>query len=156
MKPHHKKLMRDQLSTTLNLFNDLKSINPPQKGWIRAIRDALGINARQFAERLGVNKSRITRIEHDELNGGLTIKTMRRLADALDCVFVYGFVPRTTLDDTIKKQAVRVMRKRMSRVVHTMILEDQGLSDSEKQKAFESAVDELIRTMPKSLWDIEK
>jgi len=156
MKPHHKKLIRDQLSSTLNLFNDLKSINIPQKGWIRAIRDSLGINARQLADRLGVSKSRITRIEQDELNGSLTIKTMRRLADTLDCVFVYGFVPRTTLDETIKKQVVHVVKKRMSRVSHTMVLEDQELSDSEKQKVFDSAVDDLLRTMPKSIWEVEK
>ena len=155
MKAFQKKLIIEQLSSTLNRFKILKTIIPPQKGWIRAIRDALGVNGRQFAQRLEVNRSRITRIEHDEVTGNVTLRTMHRAAEALDCVFVYGLVPKTSLQDTIKKQAYLVAKKRMMRVSHTMLLEDQGLSEKEKKKAFDTTVEELIQTMPKSLWDIK-
>jgi len=130
MKAFQKKLIIEQLSSTLNRFKILKTIIPPQKGWIRAIRDALGINGRQFAQRLEVNKSRITRMEHDEVTGNV-------------------------LQDTIKKQAYLVAKKRIMRVSHTMLLEDQGLSEKEKKNAFDTTVEELIQTMPKSLWDIK-
>ncbi len=152
----NKKLIREQLDRALKRFSALKAISPPRKGWVRAIRDALGISTRQLGDRLGVNKSRITRIEQDEVGGSVTLKTMRRVANALDCVFVYGFVPRKTLEDTLRNQAMQVAKKRMSRVAHTMSLEDQGLSEGEQKKAFETAVDELIRTMPKSLWEVNK
>jgi len=155
MKASRQKLIIEQLSATLKRFEILKTIIPPPKGWIRAVRDALGINGRQFAQRLDVNKSRITRLEHDEVAGNVTLKTMQRAAEALDCVFVYGLVPQTSLQDTLKKQAKLVAKKRMSRVSHTMLLEDQGLSEKEKKKAFDTAVDELIQTMPKSLWDVK-
>jgi predicted DNA-binding mobile mystery protein A len=79
---------------------------------------------------------------------------MHRAAEALDCVFVYRLVPKTSLQDTIKKQANLVAKKRMIRVSHTMLLEDQGLSEKEKKKAFDNTVEELIQTMPKSLWDV--
>lgn len=153
---NHKKLILEQLDTTLKRFSALKAFNLPQKGWVRAIRDALGISTRQLGDRLGVNKSRITRIEQDEVGGSVTLKTMRRVADALDCVLVYGFVPRKTLEDILRSQAMQVAKKRMSRVAHTMSLEDQGLSAGEQKKAFETAVDELIRTRPKSLWEVDK
>ncbi len=152
----NKKLIREQLDRALKRFSALKAISPPRKGWVRAIRDALGISTRQLGDRLGVNKSRITRIEQDEVGGSVTLKTMRRVANALDCVFVYGFVPRKTLEDTLRNQAMQVAKKRMSRVAHTMSLEDQGLSEGEQKKAFETAVDELIRTVPKSLWEVNK
>ena len=152
----NKKLILEQLNTTLKRFSAIKSVNPPRKGWIRAIRDALGISTRQLGDRLGVSKSRITRIEQDEVGGSVTLKTMRRMADAFDCVFVYGFVPRKTLEDTLKNQAIHVAKKRMSRVAHTMVLEDQGLSEDEQKKAFGTVVDELIETMPKSLWEVDK
>ncbi|MDO9567651.1 MAG: mobile mystery protein A [Candidatus Desulfaltia sp.] len=155
MKTFQKKLVVEQLSSTLNCFKILKTIIPPPKGWIRAIRDALGINGRQFAQRLEVNKSRITRIEHDEVTGNVTLRTMLRAAEALDCVFVYGLVPKTSLQDTIKKQANLVAKKQMMRVSHTMLLEDQGLSEKEKKKAFDNTVEELVQTMPKSLWDVK-
>lgn len=152
----NKKLILEQLNITLKRFSAIKSVNPPRKGWIRAIRDALGISTRQLGDRLGVSKSRITRIEQDEVSGSVTLKTMRRMADVFDCVFVYGFVPRKTLEDTLKNQAIHVAKKRMARVVHTMVLEDQGLSEDEQKKAFGTVVDELIETMPKSLWEVDK
>jgi len=156
MMQNHKKLIREQLDTTLKRFSALKAVTPPRKGWIRAIRDALGISTRQLGDRLGVSKSRITRIEQDEVRGNLTLKTMRRTADALDCVFVYGFASRKTLEDTLRKQAVQVAGKRVSRVAHTMALEDQALSENEQKKAFEAVVEELITTIPKSLWEVDK
>ena len=105
---------------------------------------------------IGVSKSRITRIEQDEVGGSVTLKTMARVADSLNCVFVYGLVPRKTLEDTLRKQATHVAKKRTIRVAHTMALEDQALSDKEKKKAFDAVVDELVKTMPKSLWEIDK
>ena len=107
MGKDNRKLILDQLDATLQRFSSLKTINPPRKGWVRAIRDALGISTRQLGAILGVNKSRISRIEMDEVGGSVTLKTMRRIGDALDCVFVYGFVPRKTLKDTLRNRAVR-------------------------------------------------
>ncbi len=156
MNPKQKKLILEQIDITLKRFSEFKAVPLPKKGWIRAIRDALNISTRQLGDRLGVNKSRITRIEQDELSGSVTLKTMRRIAEALDCVFVYGFVPRKTLEQTVRNQAIHVAKKRMSRVSHTMALEDQALSTEENKRAFESLVDELVRTMPKSLWEVDK
>lgn len=156
MNSDRKKLIREQLDVSLKRFSELKSVTQPKKGWIRAIRDSLGISTRQLGDRLGVNKSRITRIEQDEVGGSVTLKTMRRMADALDCVFVYGFVPRKSLEATLRDQAIHVAKKRMSRVAHTMALEDQGLSVDEQKKAFENVVDELIKAMPKTLWEADK
>lgn len=153
MKPIHRALMREQLDLTLDKVKPLKTVAAPPKGWIRAIRDALGINTRQLAERLGVNRSRIGRIERDEVGGSLTIKTLQRVAEAMDCTFVYGFVPRTSLQDTVERRARQVAASRMLRVAHTMVLEDQGLSDREQRKAIEAAANELITAMPKELWD---
>ncbi len=155
MNSDHKKLIRQQLEDTLQRFSKLKAVHPPRKGWLRAVRDAFGMSARQLGDKVGVNKSRITRIEQDEVSGSVTLKTMRRMADALDCVFVYGFVPRKSLEDTIRKQAMVIVRKRMARVAHTMALEDQGLSEEEQKKAFEMAVEELVRTQPKTFWEVE-
>jgi len=155
MSKKQKKIIREQLDDTLNLFSSMASINRPMRGWIRAIRDALGMNMRQFANRLGVSKSRIPRIEQDEITGSLTLKTMNRVADELDCVFVYGFVPRTSLTDTVRKQAEIVTQRRMNRLMHTMSLEAQGLSSKNAKKAFNNMVEEIIDS-PSMLWEKEK
>jgi len=151
-KNKQKKIFREQLDDTLNRFSSIASANRPIKGWIRAIRDALGMNMRQLAQRLGVSNSRIPRIEQDEITGSLTLKTMHRVADKLDCVFVYGFVPRTSLENTVRKQASIVAQRRMNRLMHTMDLEAQGLSSQNAEKAFNNMVDEIV-DMPSMLWE---
>ena len=147
------KLIRDQLDTTLKHFKSVVPITLPPKGWVRAVRDALGMNGRQFAKRLGVNPSRVTEMEQGEISGSLTLKSMRKAADALGCVFVYGVVPRESLQSIVEEQVAKVARKRFSRTSHTMALEDQALSGKEKKKALKELEEELIRNMPKYLWD---
>ncbi len=155
MKVSSKKLIREQLNETLGRFSPLAATNRPAKGWIRAIRDALGMNMRQFAARLGVSKSRVHRIEQDEISKSLTLKTMDRVAQELDCVFVYGFVPRTSLNDTVKKQAASIAQKRMDRLMHTMNLEAQGLSSDRAKIAFENMVEEIMGS-PSQVWEKDK
>ncbi len=152
MKARHKLLAREQLDKTLTQFRPLKEIVPPRKGWVRAIRDALGMTGEQLAKRLGVNKQRVSRIEQDEKLGNITIKTLINVARALDCHFVYGFVPNLTLEKTVENQAGTIARKRLSRSDQMMRLEQQELSESEKEKVLEKMITEMIYEMPKSLW----
>jgi predicted DNA-binding mobile mystery protein A len=148
-----KNLIREQLYASLQRFSHLRNAPPPPKGWIRAIRDALGMTAKQLANRLGVAQQAVARIEKGELEGSVTIKTMRRIAECLDCVFVYGFVPRTSLAETVSRQAKNVAAQRLAQVSQTMSLEDQALSRKENEQVLSNLVDELIRTLPSNLWD---
>jgi predicted DNA-binding mobile mystery protein A len=148
-----KKLIREQLDTSLQRFGPLLNVTTPSKGWIRAIRDALGMTAKQLASRIGVAQQAVARIEKEELAGSVTIKTMRRIADHLNCVFVYGFVPRTSLEETVSRQARKVASKRLAQASQTMSLENQALSKKENEKVLSELVDELIRTLPSNLWN---
>ena len=148
-----KKLIREQLEASLQKFKPLRAVNIPKKGWIRAIRDGLGMTARQLANRLGIAQQAVARIEKDELTGSVTIKTMKRVSECLDCVFVYGFVPYSNLEDTIRKQAQVIATKRLTQASQTMLLENQMLSNEENKKVFEQMVDELVNTLPSYFWD---
>ena len=152
MLKDRKRLVREQLDKTLSQFAGLKSISIPPKGWIRALREALGMSGAQFAERLGVKPPRITKLEKDELSGSLTIRSMRQAADALDAVFVYALVPRESLESAVRRQAERVAGLRLKGVSHSMGLEGQQLSHEEMKKALHETVEELMRTMPNDLW----
>ena len=148
-----RKLIREQLDASLQRLGPLLDVTTPPKGWIRAIRDALGMTARQLANRLGVAQQAVARIEKEEPAGSVTIKTMRRIAECLDCVFVYGFVPRTSLEETISRQAKKVAAQRLAQASQTMSLENQALSRRENEQALSDLVDELIRTLPSNLWN---
>lgn len=153
MQAKHKKLARKQLDTTLKPFEGLKTLVPPSKGWIRAIRDALGMTGEQLAERLNVNKQRVSRMQQDEKLGKVKLETLRNVAEALNCVFVYGFIPRESLEQTVRNQAILVAKRRMAQSNQTMRLEQQELSEAEKAEALEDLVEEIMNEMPKSLWD---
>lgn len=153
MRGKQKKLAVEQLDETMNSFRHLKTMSAPRKGWIRAIRDTLGMTGGQLAKRLGVNQQRIARLEQDEVLGKVTLNTMQNAAEAMGCVFVYGVIAKDSLEQIVRQQAELVAQKRMERSNQMMRLEKQELSKSEKSKAIKSLIDEIIETMPKSLWD---
>ena len=155
MTGKQKKLAREQLDKTLKSFESLKAMSAPRKGWIRAIRDTLGMTGVQLAKRLKVNQQRVARIEQDEVLGKVTLNTMQNTAEAMGCVFVYGVVPRDSLEQIVKNHAEKVAKKHMTRSNQMMRLEKQELSDSEKTKSMQAIIDEIVETMPKTLWDEE-
>uniref|UniRef100_UPI0028A95AA5 helix-turn-helix domain-containing protein n=1 Tax=Aquidulcibacter sp. TaxID=2052990 RepID=UPI0028A95AA5 len=70
----------------------------PRAGWIKAIREALGLTAQQLASRMGVVQSRVSTIEKAEITGATTVKTLRATAEAMGCTFVYAIVPTKPLE----------------------------------------------------------
>jgi predicted DNA-binding mobile mystery protein A len=152
MRKSRKSLVLQQLDETLARFAGLKSVRPP-KGWIRAVREALGMSGRQFASRLGVTPPRVTVLEREELTGGISLKTLRQAAEALDCEVVYALVPRGSLRQTVRRQAEKVASAQLARVGHSMVLEAQELTAEEQRRALRDKVDELTDEFPKTLWD---
>ena len=114
---------------------------PPATGWIRAIRDALGMSREQLGRRVSLRPQTIDDWEKAEASGAIQLKTLRRAAEALDCTLVYALVPRTSLQDAVNARARRIALRELGRVAHTMTLEDQATdgSDSDEQ------IDDYIR-----------
>ena len=104
--------------------------NRPTRGWIRAIRDALGMTTRQLAARTGQSQPALTQLERREVDGGASLDSLRRVAEALDCDLVYALVPRTSLERTVQDRAHILARRDLGSVDRSMRLEDQGLSPS--------------------------
>ena len=125
----------------------------PAKGWIRAIRNALGMTARQLADRLGVAQQAVSRIEKQELEGAVTIKTMRRIGEALDCVFVYGFIPKTSLEEIVTRQARQVARKRLEQASKDINGGNQQLTEEERENVISNLTDALMQTLPPTFWN---
>lgn len=155
MKPKYKQIARRQLDFNLSKFGEIKNVPPPAKGWIRAVREALGMSGKQLAGRLQVSQPRVFKLEQGEPSGALTLKTMQQVAEALDCVFVYALVPRSSLEEAVRTQARAVAAERLQRVSHSMLLEAQGLAPVEQQASLEAAVEELVRETPRDIWDLQ-
>ena len=147
------KQARKQLDALFKGITPLAEIPFPPKGWLRSVRDSLGMTARQLGKRLGIAQQAVSRIEKEEPAGAVTIKTMRRLAQALDCDFVYGFVPRTSLEETIARQARKVALLRFGQAAQCTNTENEPLTDEEKEKVISDLAEALIRTLPPTFWD---
>ncbi len=153
MKAKHKTMARKQLDETLTRLGPLKKVIPPPKGWIRAIRETLGMTGGQLAQRLQTNKQRVSRIEQDEVLGKLTLTTLRSVADSLDCILVYGLVPKHSLEQTLHDRASLLAQNRLTRSHHVMRLEKEAVSHEEQSKILENRVKDLVEEMPKALWE---
>ena len=80
----------------------------PPKGWLRAVRDALGMTTAQFGRRLGVSQPRIIELEKSEVSGSVTLNTLQRAAEALGCRLVYTLIPEKPLAETVRERAGEV------------------------------------------------
>lgn len=146
------KLLREQLDNKLIKLREFAVQGFTSIGWIKAIREALGMTSGDLASRVGVNQSRIIHMEKAESDGNIKISTLKKIADALDMDFVYGFVPQTSLNEMVNQQAKKIALQKMGRLDQTMRLEMQELSMEEKEKALQDMVDRILVDEPKDFW----
>lgn len=130
-----------------------KGFARPPKGWVRAIRDALGLTSRQMGVRMGKTHSTITAVEKGEVAGTVSLNTLRAAAEALDCTLVYALVPNQPLETTVRRQARKVAESRLRRIHHTMSLEAQTLRQADLDAELERLTEETLRTGGSRLWD---
>ena len=126
-------------------LGSIRGLGQPPHGWVRAIREALGMSTKQLAERLGVTPTRVRAIEKGEAKGSLTLDTLSRVAAAMDCTLVYALVPNVALDDLVRRRARSKAAAILRRLDHTMRLEDQELEEGDKGVALDRLADELLR-----------
>ncbi len=73
------------------------------------------MSSTELASRLAVGQPTISGLERSEIRGTIKLETLRRAADALDCEVFYYLVPRTTLEDTVQRQARQKAQEQLSR-----------------------------------------
>jgi predicted DNA-binding mobile mystery protein A len=144
-------LARRSLDRKLAPFRAGDLARPP-KGWVRAVRDALGMTTRDLAARLGVSQPSIVALEKSEAQDSVTLGTLRNAAEAMGCRLVYALVPDQSLEDTLRNRAGVVVDQNMKRVSHSMRLEDQGLGDDDLAAERDRLIDEMLRGNLSRLW----
>jgi len=118
----------------------------PPRGWVRAIREALGMTTAELGQRMGLTQSRVSQIERSEELGSIRLDSLERAAQALNCQVRYVFVPNEPLEEMVQRQARLRAQAEVDAVTHTMALEDQapepGVLDSLVKEMAERFVDE--------------
>jgi predicted DNA-binding mobile mystery protein A len=121
---------RELLDAHFEEWQPLRRLARPPRGWIRAVREALGMSAAVLAERLGITPGAVIRLEQSEAGDRIRLETLRRAADALGCDLVYLLVPRRPLTAVVHERAREVARWQVAAVDQTMRLEDQATDDT--------------------------
>jgi predicted DNA-binding mobile mystery protein A len=142
-----------RIEKSTSVLRRIKPMLSPRGGWIRSIREALGMTSVQLASRLNTHPSRITRIEEDELKQALTLQTLHKVAEALGCDLIYALVPKTSIETTLRTRARAIAEFKIQRIQHTMALENQSLSPDQLQALLSQEVDMLLHGSLKYLWE---
>jgi len=107
----------------------------------------------QLAQRIGVSQPRALQIERAELRGTLTIGSLQRAAQAMNCRFVYALVPMEPLNTMVEKQANTLAAKRLAYTNHTMSLEDQSLHSDDADEQRHDLAKKLAEKSGSELWE---
>jgi predicted DNA-binding mobile mystery protein A len=152
MDSRMRQLRLEQVQASVEAYSDLTNRRPPPRGWLKAIRESLGLTERQQAERLGITGSTLHKSELAEAEERITLGQLRKLADGLDCQLVYALVPRTPLTQVVEDRARSIALQEVGEVAHTMSLEDQRPATDRLRKQVEQRTAELLRGRWSDLW----
>ena len=140
-----------QLDKTLGPWRSLPR-SRPGGGWLRAVRQALGMTTRQLAKSVGVTQAAVVDAERTEAKGDITLATLKRYAAALDCELLYALVPKRPLQEVVEERADRIAHDQVSRVSHSMALEDQSTSNEHFERQIAELRRKLLEGKRSRLW----
>ncbi len=147
-----KRLMREQIQEKVDDFLVLLEKPIPRKGWLRTMREALGMSCSALSKRLGCSKTNVVSLERREKQGTISLSTLEQAAKALNCHLVYCVVPLKKLDQMVEEQARMIAKKQLQIINYSMKLEEQGLTPAQMQRQEDDLVKELLLGNPKKLW----
>ena len=155
MKSEERHHARSYLDEILADWRSLPIKQSPRLGWLRAIREALGMTTTQFSTRLGVSQSRVVAMERAEQIGSLTMKNLARAAEALDCELVYALVPRHSLQAMVDKRINQKATAMVGAIAHSMMLEDQEVTDATTAAQLEQLIQRMTMNARSDIWEGE-
>lgn len=155
MRPEDRISARRQLDKRLKSLQNTELLTRPPRGWLKAIREALGMTTAQLGQRLDVAQSRAVAIEQAETKGTLTLSSLEKAAQALDCRLVYALVPRQPLENLVEERARLLAKKRLKSTSHSMALEAQDVDAVDETQQLKTLTRQLIEKAGSKLWEDE-
>lgn len=145
-------LQLHQMDSALAKLRESPVAIRPSVGWVKAIRESLGMSASAFARKLGITPSSITKLEKAEADEKITLASLRKLANALDCELQYTLVPRRSLEEILWERAITVAKEHLRPISHSMSLENQSVSQSANDKQLDLLAKEILDGPRRNLW----
>ena len=157
MNSKYKQIAREQYSKLINQAAGITDITQPKGGWIKSVRSALAMSGAALSKRLGGHRTTVSYLERSELEGGVTLKKMQEVAEAMHCRFVYAIVPadeqNNSIETIIERQAEAIARGIVEESSVHMMLEAQQLSKDDNEKEIERLKKQIIEELPRNFWE---
>jgi predicted DNA-binding mobile mystery protein A len=136
-----------------DILHDVQVPIRPRGGWLSTMRQALGMTKTQLADRLGIARTGVNRLETNELKGAITIVSLTKAAEALGCELQYVLVPRKPLRDMVTEQALKRARDKLGRINQSQALEASAMKSLSLSRAVTDLAKEIEVKRPADLWN---
>ncbi|MBU6155276.1 MAG: mobile mystery protein A [Bdellovibrionales bacterium] len=146
-------LQRRQLDEKLKAWIPVSRTPRPRLGWLKAVREALGLSTRQLATFLGTDNAGVLRLEKRECQGKASLESLDRAAKAMGCKIVYAVVPDESLEGIVDQKAKEAARSILRSVSHSMRLEKQEVSPEALENQIQELASELKARLDPALWE---
>lgn len=153
MKRSYQKVLKSHLEQRLRGISPEIVGETPRTGWVRSMRLALGMSGAQLARRLGISAPSVSDLERREVAGTISLASLRKAAEAMQCDVVYVFVPKKPIDALLLDRAREVATAKVSRVSHSMDLEQQTNSEAYRSTMIDQEVSRLLSERSRELWN---
>ena len=107
----------------------------------------------QLGKLLRVSKAQTSQMEPMEVDDRITLRQLRKVAEALNCDLKYALVPRHSIPDMIRDRAHIKAKQLVQSVNQQMLLESQQLDEKSLEKQIDMETDRLLQAMPRDLWE---
>ena len=147
------RLKRLQLADALRPYPTPEAAAVPRGGWLRAIREALGMTQSQLGARASISRQSVQDFERAEADRRITLESLDKLARAMGCRMVYALVPESGSVDALReRRALALAEALLQPTDHSMKLEAQGVTAPERERQRRLLVDTLLNGSPRKLW----
>jgi predicted DNA-binding mobile mystery protein A len=110
------------------------------------------MTTRRLAKAVGVTEAAVVDVERTEAKGDITLTTLRRYATAPGCELSYALVPKRPLQEMVEERAERITRDEVSRVRHSMALENQSTAREHLEREIAELHRKLMEGKRSRLW----
>jgi predicted DNA-binding mobile mystery protein A len=151
---HKGKVREDELQQSLEPFREVRDSKPPPEGWVRAVRESLGMTNVQLAARMGRKAAQtVEDMQKNEVSGAITLRNLRALAEAMECRLVYAVVPAKSFNKVRRDRARVIAARQLEGAVRPVGQEGREARAVSEKQALDDLVQALLDGSPRKLWE---
>lgn len=124
----------NQINRRLEALRSVKDKALVRNGWINYMRTALGLTLSELGNLVSLSTASVAQAERREVEGQVSLSTLKKMAHAMDCELIYAFVPKKDIKTMVHDQAFEKARKTLGIADLHMKLENQKVEGDEEER----------------------